>query len=75
MNSNVDFRSCVFPEDADILPPSDDRMKKTNFITTNNSNQHERGNIIFRQESFEINNCMQSKNRNNQVCDLKSQNN
>jgi len=28
MNSNVDFKNCVFPADADILPPSDDRIFK-----------------------------------------------
>ena len=29
MYSNVNFQSCVFPADADILPPSDDRIFKT----------------------------------------------
>jgi len=28
MNSNVDFKNCMFPADADILPPSDDRIFK-----------------------------------------------
>jgi hypothetical protein len=35
--------------------------------TTNHTNQHEQKEILYREESYEINNCIYEVNRNNQV--------
>jgi len=35
MESNADIKSRLLPPDADILPPGDDRKKKSCSFTTN----------------------------------------
>ena len=75
MNKYKNQKNCEFPPDADILPPSDDRIFKTlltlpdllhediEIFTTNHTNQHEQEDLMFKDECFEIYGCIYAVNR------------
>ena len=58
----------ILPMDADILPPSDDRNKKSSIFTTNRTNNHTYGmhehkEILFNEECYKINGCIYEVNK------------
>ena len=53
----------IFPMDADILPPQDDRDKNSSIFTTNHTDNNEHKEIFFNEECYKINGCKYEVNK------------